>query len=203
MCFISIEARPTPSYTHPMNQEKPIDLLCELIDTLPDNAWGQKWARFEISHLLCIKMQPTGLEPTPDRTIGQLRWDHDIATLRDRMMILSENGVEPEFLVKGSLAILRESFSEQAGSEAAEQAIQANQEAIDHLLEIRKQPLEKQMDSLSDANIEQMISRHQSAIDTAFSNANEASATIIELDRLSNELFPREFWKAYRISRLK
>lgn len=184
-----------------MDRYEPIDRICSLIDSLPDNAWGARAMLHYVCGLLGVPQPPTGLPPSPDRKIGQMFWEYETSELRSRLVDLSNREhIQVEFLVLGILAWMRRFLERQADPAEVNRAIDRNQELIEHLTSQKKLPIGERTSGLADKDINRLLETSQKAIADVDSNAALAQATLDALEESAGELFPRGFWLDYLTS---
>jgi hypothetical protein len=127
-----------------------IELLCKLIDELPQPP------RHDVTFWACAAVgkspEPTGLEPLPHRTLGQLQWDLTTDDLRKRLSYLVEDvGLFQQTVVNGVISFLETWYSDMADKASAEEALNNYIRMIEHLdSQLTLRVADRQMNSSDD-----------------------------------------------------
>lgn len=146
---------------------------------------------------------PTGLEPTMDRTINQLYWDITVEDIVKRMVeLVEETELDEQMVVMGTVAFIDHALLRYCDPENIERMNERNHRFVDFLREQRNLPIEsRRQQDMTDERLDDFIRKLEEAQDRTevTDSAQEALDWFrSEVDRLLNSKFWFSFeaWRA-------
>ncbi|HWA98899.1 MAG TPA: hypothetical protein VG713_10425, partial [Pirellulales bacterium] len=109
---------------------------------------------------------PTGLEPTRQRTIKQLFWDVTAVELKDRLIeLVADAGIDEEFLVNAILDYLESKYRRHADTESSENGRQETMRLPENMRQQRELPQSRRPMNGSDEEVDTFIAKLEGMID--------------------------------------
>ena len=139
----------------------PTKHLCSLLGKIPD----QLHLQHNLLHEICLALDKhpstkAGVEPSPDRPIGEFTERLTLADLHARISELVDAGFDQQLLVMGAVAFVEGRLAESADPGAAEYARQERIELIEYFKRLRTQPEDTTRRlPVSDGEIDNTIAR--------------------------------------------
>ncbi len=192
-----------------MRKFDPIELLCEILDGLPNGPWGRDAMIRFAAMALGIPQKPTGLPPTPERTLQQQYWDFELSDIRKRLLELVQQTSFPaypfyeQFLVAGVIQFAKDWLEDQADSDRMETKIGNNKALIEHFEQIKLTPPDARMgdEKMSDDEIDKFLEIPRKAIENMERNRASAESTLDALSTAYRNTFTSDFWSEYLLIR--
>lgn len=174
-----------------------IDTLCEILSRLPgsetENAVGLAALAVGMEH------EPTGLQPTIDRTFKQLYWDITPDDLRQHLNhLVNSHHIAQEIIVKGLVAHLESWYELYSDPEFAKQKANRDLDKIESLKETLKIPVDTRIIPIPDNQLRDLISQLAEMIETSESRRIQAENALAFLRAECDRVFTKDFWRSQR-----
>jgi hypothetical protein len=136
--------------------------------------------------------------------MGQLYWDLTTKDLRERLTeLVNENGIDEQLLVQGIVAFLDYHFASHATPESAERARRNCISTIEKLERELTLPIEQRQQELTDAEIQDLITKMNDLSEGGESRRQEAKAALESLREVVAEVFTEQFWHDFLWERFR
>ena len=169
--------------------------FCRIIGELPQKA--RSTAIGFTCSALGQHAQPTGLEFSPDRPIGHLYWDREMADLYNRLVYLVETvGLREQLVVQGVASFIQTHFALWADEDSSNASTAGFRNTIEKVEQQMALPIERRDGRQSDDALHEFRKNLDELIETADARRQDAEDTRQCLESQCISTFTLEFWEA-------
>jgi hypothetical protein len=141
---------------------------------------------------------------TPERTIGQMFWDHTMDDLRNGLIrIIETTRMDEELLVLGVIGFLLRTMGAAADPDELRKAVARNKDMIQFLQEQKSLPIEQRRQPSPDGEIDQLIEKIRGFLAGSETGRAAAEETHSALETAFNQTYTSDFWSQWRLEHTK
>ncbi len=180
----------------------PVDLFIEMVKEVPHQRSR------EVASLSCMSLghrsQPTGVEPSREKTMGELFNRPTMADLRERMtFLIQEVRLEPRFLIDGLFTMLENYYGPRSDPQAVSEFINQDLDLRQWLQdELRKGPEERQS-SMNDEELRDFRAKVEKWMTSKSEEQPHAKEVLAWLHAEQVNRFGGEYWKDWYLEKAR